>query len=249
VNPKASDNAQFQVIDISDLDNPSLAASLTLNGSSAYNGRTIAVVGSYAYVGTDDSSGSEFYVIDISDPLNPTLEGSYDAGANVNAIAIHGDMAYLATAHDDEELVVLDVSDTANPVLETVRDMVGSNDAQDVYVNFQDNRAYLGREYDKTAGYEELGVYDATIPETPVLLQAYEYDFGITSLLAADELLFVATDQANLEFQIFDIQDPYDISYYSGLNFPQVITDLTLEDNVVYSSERSNDALRIITSQ
>ena len=248
-NPKWTDDEQLQVIDVSNPDAPFVAAAIPLNGNNSYNGRTISVVGTMAYVGTDSSTSEEFYAVDISDPLNPVVMGTYEVNANVNAIMVNGDYTYVATSRDDMEMLVLDVSDPANPSFVTSRDLVGPNDATDVYRNDQDERVYLGREYSKTAGEDELALYDASTASAPAFLTSYDFDFGVRALLAADELLFVATDQANLEFQIYDIQDPYDVFYYSGLNFPQVITDLTLEDNVVYSSVRSNDALRIITSQ
>jgi len=249
VDPKWSETTQLQVIDISDPDNPFVAAAITLTGDGAQQGRAIAISGSYAYVSVDAHAGDEFYIIDISDPLNPTSVGSYDIGANVNGIDITDHYAYLATALNNAELVVLDVSSPSHPVLETTEDLSGSNDALDVYINPQDDRAYIGRAESKTFGEVELNILDVSDPTTPIERSEYDYGFGIQTLLAADELLFTATGKANLEFQIYNVSDALNVAYYSGLNFPQVITDFALEDNVVYSAVRSNDALRIITSQ
>ncbi|GAH25486.1 unnamed protein product, partial [marine sediment metagenome] len=46
----------------------------------------------------------------------------------------------------------------------------------------------------------------------------------------------------------WNISNPGNIELWSSFNFPQVATGIDYEDNVVYVSVRSNDALRIITS-
>jgi hypothetical protein len=249
VDPKYSDTAQFQAIDVSDPDNPFVAGSVSLTGDNTQSGRTIALAGSYAYVGVDVLTGDEFYIVDISDPLNPTVVGSYDVTATVNGIAIKDNYAYLATGLNNAELMVLDVTTSTNPVLEITQDLSGDNDALDVYINSQDDRMYIGRDKSSAAGAVELNILDVSDPTTPITLSEYDYGFGINTILAADELLFTATDKANLEFQIYDVTDPLNVTYYSGMNFPQVAVDFSLENNTIYTAVRSNDALRIITSQ
>ena len=76
-----------------------------------------------------------------------------------------------------------------------------------------------------------------------------EYGNDVDAALAADSILFLGTANSNLEFQTYINSDPTNLVYYSGLNFPQVANDIVLENNIIYVAVRSNDALRIITSQ
>ena len=68
-------------------------------------------------------------------------------------------------------------------------------------------------------------------------------------VVARDDLAFIASSNSNREFQVINISDPNNPSLWSYFNFPQVATGIDYEDNLVYVSVRSNDALRIITSQ
>ena len=71
---------------------------------------------------------------------------------------------------------------------------------------------------------------------------------SLNDLVVRDYLAFLATSDSNRAFQVWNITDPSNITFWSSLQFPQVATGIDYEDNLVYVSVRSNDALRIITS-
>ncbi|MDP3985521.1 MAG: hypothetical protein Q8P82_02040, partial [bacterium] len=127
----------------------------------------------------------------------------------------------------------------------------GTNeDGTDVFVNFQDSQAYITRTLgDNSTANPELAIINVANPAVPTVIGSLNFGSSVQSVYAADTLMFTATANANEEFQIYEITDPIDIQYYSGLNFPQVATDIAFENNTIYVSVRSNEALRIITSQ
>jgi hypothetical protein len=73
----------FQVIDISNINSPTIATSVPL-GYPVTEG--IAVLGNYAYVG----AGNELYVFDITTPTSPNLVGSIalNSGVQTRSLAV-----------------------------------------------------------------------------------------------------------------------------------------------------------------
>ncbi len=76
------------------------------------NGKSVYAVGSKMYAGTGkNSSGPEFFVYNVPDPTaTSTPVASFEANAAVNAIAVSGNYAYLATDNNTEEIKVVDLS-------------------------------------------------------------------------------------------------------------------------------------------
>ncbi len=239
--------AQLQIANISSTSSPYVVASFHLTGN-ASQALSVAATGSLALVGTANDSGPELFIVDITNPSIPVLKGSLEVGGDVNRIAIRGNRAFLATASSTKELQVVDISNPTSPVRTASYDLAGSNAALGLYVNYQDERAYVSRAT-AVGTSPELAIFDVSHPDAPSLLGTMEYGNDIGAVFAADSLLFTGTSNSNLEFQIYNISTPSAPSYYTGLNFPQVANDIAFENNVVYVAVRSNDALRIITSQ
>ena len=239
---------QLQVISLSNLDSPSLVSSLAL-GQNDQTALSIAISGTTAYVGTESSSGGpELFVIDISTPTSPIVIGSLEVGATIKRIAIHDNRVVLATSKDSAELIVVDATIATAPVQSGSYNAAGTNNALGLYINSQDGRAYLTRQ-SGSATDPDVVVLDMTNPDTPSLLGTSSLTTDVNAVFAADTLAFFATSDANQEFKIVEASDPLSLAAYSGLNFPQVAVDLQFENNIIYAAVRSNDALRIITSQ
>lgn len=241
---------QLQIIDISNTNNPLLVSSVGFPGNTE-DGLSVAIFGQYAYVGSEKSSSQEFYIVNVSNPANPSVVGSLEIDANVNDIAVFGERVFLSTAKDSGEFIVVNVSDPVNPVISASLDILGATeDGKGIYINSQDNKAYLvrtvGGDHDE---HHEIAIIDVSSADNPTLLGSSNFGSSVNSVFAADSLGFFATSYSNGEFQIFNVSDPSNIIAYSNLNFSQIATDIAFEDNTVYVSVRSNDALRIITSQ
>lgn len=238
----------LQVINVSNPNSPLLATSLNL-GSSDSSARSIAIHGAYAYIGKENSSdGPEFFIVDITNPLQPVVRGSLEIGGDVRRIAVHNNRVILGTGKDDAELIIVNATSPSSPVQTTSYNPPGANDALGLYVNPQDNRAYLTRSGGSSSN-PDIYLFDLTNPDTPILLGTDVLGSSVNAVFAADNLAFFGTSASSEEFKIFEASNPVLMTYYSGLNFPQVSIDLRFEDNIVYVAARSNDALRIVTSQ
>lgn len=69
----------------------------------------------------------------------------------------------------------------------------------------------------------------------------------VNGVRVSGRFAFLATEDSNEEFQVLDISNPASIpAPVSTYNFPQEATGVDFENNIIYSSVRSNDGLRII---
>ncbi|MEK7473313.1 MAG: hypothetical protein AAB668_01105 [Patescibacteria group bacterium] len=238
---------QLSIINISVTSSPDNIKNFTLTGNTE-EALSIAVTNTLVLVGTEEDDGTELFLIDVTNKTIPEIKGALDIGGNVNRIAILGNTAFLGTSSSTGEFVVVDISIPGNPIIVASVNLPGSAEAIGLYVNDQDGRAYVTRK--NVAGTSpEINIYDISNPNAPLFLGSKEFSNDIPAVFAADTLMFLGTTVSNLEFQIFDATNTQALTYYSGLNFPQMASDIAFEDNILYTAVRSNDALRIITSQ
>ena len=234
--------AELQVIDVSNITAPILIASFNLPGRADPDAfpRSVFYQSSKVYIGTDkqDNGGDEFHIVDVSNPQNPSSVGSYKVGDSISDIYVSGDRAYLATKLGGAGLMILDVSNPANITL------LGQSYSVDTGSVFSPSaaRTLLGPA-------QELYIVDTSNPASPITLGSGNPGNSVNDITARDNLVFLATSESNREFQTWDISNPASPTLWSALNFPQIGTGIDYEDNIIYMSVRSNDALRVITSQ
>lgn len=245
----AANNAvsgQLQVIDVSAPANPQFVTSFTLpdvSGSGAV-GNSIFFFDGKIYLGTLQASGPELHIIDVSTPSTPSSLGSFEVDADVNSIIVSGNFAYLATSDNAKELLVLNVENPSNIIEAGSYNAADTHDGKSVYL--KGTTLYLGRNSGNDKEFFVLNVASSTAIS---LLGSQEIGADVNGIRTRETLAFLGTSQANQEFQVWNISDPNNITLWSSFNFPQVATWVDYEDNIVYVSVRSNDALRIITSQ
>ncbi len=229
-------NAQLQIIDISNESAPSVVSSTGLQGNTE-EGRSVFVGGSYAYIGTEESSGNELQIFNVSDPFNPSSVWTGEIGADVNDIYVSGTHMYVATSRDDMEFMIFDVSNPQSA------QQVGSFDAgaDGLSIFVANNMAHLGT----NSGLLTLDIANLN---TITQLGSFATGGAVNDIYVRDYIAFLATANTNLEFQAVNISDPGNLILHSSFNFSQIATGVTYKDNVVYMSVRSNDSLHIITS-
>ncbi len=239
-------SSQLQILDVSSNSTTSLVSSLDLSsvsGSGAV-GNSIFYNNSKIYIGTKQANGPEFHIIDVSNASAPSEFGSYEVGADVNSIRVSGNTAYLATSDDSNEVLILDVSNPASI------GKIGSFNATSTYdglgLYLVGNKLYLGRQ---SGNSDELQVLNIANASSVVSLGVANIGSNVNALTIRDNLAFLGTSDSNNEFQVWDISNPSSITKISSFNFPQVAQGIDFENNLVYVAVRSNDALRIITSQ
>lgn len=237
---------QLQVVSVSNISSPVLESSFKLPGVSGTGamGKSLFYRGGKVYIGTKKAIGPEFHVVDVSNPASPAELGSYKLDADINSIVVSGDLAYLATSDDSKELVVLDISNPAAISQKGSFDASGTDDGMSVYI--YGNFLYLGR----SAGVNDLVIVNIADPSNPIQVSSNNLGgVSVNGMRVRDGLAFVGTSDSNQEFQVWNVSDPNNISLWSYFNFPQIAQSIDYEDNYVYAAVRSNDALRIITSQ
>mgnify|MGYP001577524268 FL=1 len=239
-------NAQLQVIDITNGADPVLIKSYKLpevSGSGAV-GNSIFYSNSRIYIGTKNATGPEFHIIDVSNPLNPIDIGSFEVGGDVNEIHVNGDTVYIATSVNTGELEILDTSNLTSTTKIGYFDAPGGYDGKSVYL--VGKKVYLGRQ---TGSGDEFRVIDVSDSSSPQSLGSANIGYDVNNVLVRDYLAFLNVADANQEFQVWNVSDPSSSTRISSFNFPQVANGIDYEDNLVYVAVRSNDALRVITSQ
>jgi type II secretory pathway pseudopilin PulG len=196
-------NGQLQIIDISDPGQPLLKSTYKLPGN--YNDNTtitniVAYSHNTVYLGTPKSQISEFHIIDVTNITTPNELGFYEANAGINAIAVIGSHAFVASPAS-EELKILDIS---NPV-HTVQ--VGGFDAPGGSGNGKSlatlgTTVFLGR----TIGGKELYILQAdTLPITELSKQ--DLNTSVVSMAAVPSWLFLASTDTAKSLQIWNTSD------------------------------------------
>ncbi len=157
-------NKEFNVVDISDLDNPVLIDSVDLLG---YNPVNIAINGNYAYIATKNNT-HELVVVNLTNPLAVTVVGSYDTPGSDDArgVFVVGNTVYIGRdAGPKDEFWIIDAS---NPVTPTLLGSLNlTRDTNEIMV--MGNYAYLATDDNN----EELKVIDVSDPTRPLKVGSY----------------------------------------------------------------------------
>lgn len=236
-----AESGQFQVIHVANPSTPTLVASTTL--PIREKARSVFYAADRVYVGTEAGDGEEFYVFDVANPASPQILGRYEVSATVGDIWVVGDRAYLATSANNRELLVLDVGNPNAITLAGAYDAAGTFDGQSVFA--AGRLVYLGL----AGGTQSFLILDAgALPAITLIGSADLGGAAVNDLYVSPPLAFLGTSSSNQEFQIWNIANASSPAFWSSYNFPQVATGVDYEQNLVYVSVRSNDALRIITS-
>lgn len=133
-------SSEFQIIDVSDPNNPVQIGSGIEFG---VNVNKVYVSGKYAYVVTSaNTSGNEFQIIDISNPSSPVVVGGYENSNNdMNGLFVSGKYAYIGDS-TNRQLKVLNISNPTAPFLVGATGNLGGNISQ---INVVGKYAYVGQ--------------------------------------------------------------------------------------------------------
>ncbi|MEK7573952.1 MAG: hypothetical protein AAB514_00255, partial [Patescibacteria group bacterium] len=231
------DDKELIVIDISNSSAPVEVASLNLTGSA--NALTIFYRNSYVYIGRADGAPQEFSIINVSNPLSPFLvSGLSGVGDEINDIYVLNNRAYLGTEDASRGMIIIDV---ANPASPSIMGSINVND--DVYGIYplSEDKILAG---EKTKFY----IINASNASSMTISGSVLINDRTRDIVSVGSLAFLATENPNAEFQIYDISNPASPFLWNSFNFPQTATGIDYENNIVYVSVKSNDGLRIITS-
>jgi hypothetical protein len=206
----SDDNKEMEVVDISDKTNLHEAGSFDAAGT--LNGLSLAVSGTRAYLGTENT----FYILNIQNPASPALAtttSSYSVGYNVNSIKVFDANAYLAVNHANQELTILNIANEAGITLAgTYATPAGSNGDSVFVLN---NYVYLA-----TADANILYILNVATSSVPTLAGQYDAGGKISDIYVNnDGHAFLATNKSGMEMQIVDANNkanPVLINYYNN---------------------------------
>ena len=166
----------FQIVDISDPNNPEPLGRLVDGGSTYLNDAwDVFVNGDYAYVTAAGDDALE--IIDVSDPHSPTHVGSVQSGLldNTRGVYVSGRYAYV-TAEYEDSLVIIDISDPTRPAI--VGSLVSGTNLDGAYdVEVQGKYAYV-----TAYNSNRLAVIDISSPTNPQLISTLVDEAGATEL-------------------------------------------------------------------
>ncbi len=204
--------ANFQVVNVSDPYSPFLETTLKLNGDIS----EIIISENYAYV-LDWRKG--FFILDISNPTLPIVVGHNDSLDNPWHCAISNDLAYIA---DGSRLTIMNITDPSSPSIKGSFKTPGPAIGVDVY----GNHAYVT---DLDTG---LIIINVTNPSEPSPISIYDGIKEGINVIVLDNYAYIAAYNQGL--QIINISDPYNPSYAGSCNQSRRAFSLDIHGNYAY---------------
>ncbi|MDO8663473.1 MAG: hypothetical protein Q7K28_01370 [Candidatus Wildermuthbacteria bacterium] len=231
---RAGGSPDFVIIDITDIQNPFIAGSLSLSG----NPRDIAISGNYAYVASDSDS-QELQIVNISNPATPSVIGTYNApgSADANGIYFSGSSVYLVRSSSSQnEFLIINVSD---PNLPTISGSINLNAAaNDVVV--LGNYAHIASSHDS----QELQIVNLTLPSSPSLIGSYNLSNDSNGLSITGFGNRVILGRANGSIYLFNVENPASPSLSGSFDTRGSVNDMSLgnDNNYVFLAADSGNA-------
>lgn len=235
----AHNQKEFIVFDVT---NPTAITELaSLDLAAAEDGIAIYGMADTIYLGRKETGQKELVVIDVSNPAAPSIATSFVINDDVNDIFVTNQKLYLVSEESNKDIWIYDVSAPNSPVFLANYNLTGGEAIS----------AALRLPGDLMVGDDSNKIFMLGATTTDLYVRSSVLVGGAVNDVAcvSDNFAFLSTSNSGKEFMIINISNPDSVSEYASLNFPQVGTGIDFAENKVFMSVRSNDALRIITSQ
>jgi len=256
--------SQLFVIDVTDPSDPGTPITRTLPLAPTAVGRSIYYYDHFVYIGTQylacppactPQQNNELHIYDVTNPLDPIWRGSEKVNHNINDIVVRDGYAYLATSNDSGEVMLYDVSDPTNPNPAGVFNAGGVKDATALYL--LGNRLYVGRADVTSAGEYDFYILDVSDPTTNPTALGWKHlgmhnNSVVQGIVVKNSLAFLALDDSTVSFRILDVGDPDNITDHtlcSTVNTSENSSAIDMDNDHVFTANRSNDELRVIRDQ
>lgn len=264
---------QLIVLDVNDIENPTVAASISLPDLTTGYGRSIYYYNNKIYLGTQylacppsclPQQNNEFHVYDVSDPTKPQHLGRYNVNHNINDIIVRNNYAFLATSDDTGEVLVYDISNPADikPVaFFDAKNVDGSaNNKDGLSLDILGNKLYLGRSAvnKNIPDQRDFYILDISDPTDLIVLGSKNLKLNsatsskIIGIKVRGKLAFLGLDDSTVGFRILEISDPSNITDHHvcvSYNFSENTTAIDMEGDYLFTSNMSNDEIRVIKDQ
>ena len=214
----ACDLSGLQIAEITDPENPGLAASY----STPDRALDLCLAGDYAYI----ADHSSLQILNISDPISPDFIGSYQSD-NVISVHVSGDFAYIGRGYHSPVFAIIDISDPSNP--EFVSGLTFMGGAGELY--YSDGYLYvLSNVTEPYSNY--LRAIDVSDPLNPLMAGSVVIP-GDTEIpgdiMVIGDYAYIADRSSGL--QIVDISDPENLEIIGSYDTPGDATGIFVYDH------------------
>ncbi len=241
-----NDSKELVIFDISTPAAITEVGSFNLSGSA--DALSVVAFGNTVAIGREDDASKQLAFINVSNPASPVLIREISMGVKVLDFAATSNLLYVVGEEnsDAKDVWTYDISDTANPVASSTYSNPLTTKNLSVYLHYKGGTTnLLLGDLDNN-----LVMLGATTTSGMYVRSSVNVGGGVNDVVCAvGDLAFLATTNSTKEFIIVDVHNPDKITEYASLNYPQVGTGIDYYNNKVYMSVRSNDSLRIISSQ
>lgn len=241
-------NKELLIFDVSTPANISLVGSLNLDGNA--DGLSITAVGNTVILSRDASAANEISFIDVSNPANPRVIREFASPNNgdVTDLAYTDNTLYATNKLDGgtADILAYDITDPASPSYITSYDVPNTDEALSVYLEIKGGGSNL------LVGDGDNHLTSIGATTTTSMYKRGQVNVGgaVNDIVCVlGNLAFLATSNQSAEFTVVNVNDLNNITIYATLNYPNFATGIDFDNNYVFMAVRSNDALRIITSQ
>ncbi|NGX43822.1 MAG: hypothetical protein K940chlam7_02127, partial [Chlamydiae bacterium] len=221
----ASSSSGLQIIDVSNVANPTLVGSYNTPGDA----RGVAISGNYAYVADGYLGGLQ--IIDVSNAANPTLAGSYNASRTPQGVAVSGNYAYVA---DHDRCLIIDVSNVTNPTLAGSYYSPGAHS-----VALSGNYAYVA---DTVSG---LRIIDISNVSNPTLTGSYSTAGEARRVVLFGNYAYVTEFRRWSGFEIIDVSSTASPALASSYNMSDWADSIAISAPYAYVAN-AQSGLQII---
>lgn len=225
------DSTELRVINVSNPNSPSIAASYDLSGNQ--DALDIAVNATELYILQDD----DLHSFSISDPNNPQLLDEIDLDGLAKEVFVSANTIYVATENYSQELQIVDATNPANLQIIGGFDLPGNLRGTDIFV--RGSRAYFATD-DNSAG-SEFFIFDISNPSSPLLLGSYNLNSKIHSFNVVGPYALLGTNLSNAELRVIDISFPATIGVVSNFDLNGYILGMSANCAVIYAATTSNE--------
>ncbi len=239
---------EFVVFNVSNPATISKISSLDLTGND--DALSVAVVGTTAIVGRQGTAANEIAFIDVADPANPKVVKQFTSpnDGDITDLAYTDNILYATNKLGSgvSDILMYDITDPKNPTYIGTYDVPNTAEPLSAYIEIKGGLTNL-LVGDNGGTFSAIG---ATTTNQMYLRSAANIGGAVNDIVCVlGNLAFLATSNGGAEFTIVNVNDLNNVSVYATLNYPQIATGIDFDNNLVFMAVRSNDALRIITSQ
>lgn len=246
----SKDDEEFVALRIDDPANIVKVGSV--NTPRNYDALNLFVADGYVYLLTQTSVvGKELSIIDVTNPESISIEptGTITLNTTGYSIFVSGNIAYMGTQSENEEIIAVNIENKANPIKVGALNLPGSADAFSLEI--QGNTLYVGTEVN-TAENPEFYIINVDSSDN------FNITFSITGQLKVGGKInalyvnvsgnnaFLATNISNEEFYVVDISNPAAPIKKSSLDLPGEAVGISYNGNYVFVATKANSQELII---